>query len=113
MKGLIRQQISRLPFKRRAPIQLAASGRKASRVEQNGTIYNQGQKSHSSTQPDVTSLGSLYCFGTREALNQLLFDDFLNAASQSALIHIFSTEPPPSQRPNLWRAPVPEEQTSC
>ncbi len=81
MKGLIRQQISRLPFKCQASIQPAASGRKAARVEQNGTIYNQSQKSHSSAQPGVTSSGSLYCCGTRETLNQLLFDDFLSAAS--------------------------------
>ena len=58
MKGLIRQQISRLPFKCQASIQLATSGRKAARVEQNGTIYNQSQKSHSSAQAGVTSSGS-------------------------------------------------------
>lgn len=87
MKGLIRQQISRLPFKCHASIQLAASVRKATRVEQNGTIYNQSQKSHSSAQPGVTSSGSLYCCGTRETLNQLLFDDFLSAASASVCFH--------------------------
>lgn len=87
MKGLIRQQISRLPFKCQASIQLAASGRKAARVEQNGTIYNQSQKSHSSAQPGVISSGSLYCRETRETLNQLLFDDFLNAASVIVCFH--------------------------
>lgn len=87
MKGLIRQQISRLPFKCQASIQLAASGRKAARVEQNGTIYNQSQKSHSSAQPGVTSSGSLYCCGTRGTLNQLLFDDFLSAVSASVCFH--------------------------
>lgn len=81
MKGLIRQQISRLPFKCQASIHHTASGRKAACVEQNGTIYNQSQKSHSSAQPGVTSSGSLYCCGTRETLNQLLFDDFLGTAS--------------------------------
>lgn len=86
MKGLIRQQISRLPFKCQASIQLTASGRKAARVEQNGTIYNQSQKSHSSAQPDVASSGSLYCCGTRETLNQPLFDDFLSAASASVCL---------------------------
>lgn len=55
--------------------------------QQNGTIYNQSQKSHSSAQPGVTSSVSLYCCGTRETLNQLLFDDFLNAASASVCFH--------------------------
>lgn len=87
MKGLIRQQISQLPFKCQASIQLAASGRKAAHVEQNGTIYSQSQKSHSSAQPDDTSSGSLYCRRTRETLNQLLFDDFLSAASASVCFH--------------------------
>lgn len=87
MKGLIRQQISRLPFKCQASIQLTASGRKAARVKQNGTIYNQSQKSHSSAQPGVVSSGSLYCRGTSETLNQLLFDDFLSAASAIVCFH--------------------------
>lgn len=87
MKGLIRQHISRLPFKCQASIQLAASGRKEGRVEQNGTIYNQSQKSHSFAQPGVTSSGYLYCCGTRETLNQLLFDDFLSEASISVCFH--------------------------
>lgn len=56
--------------------------------QQNGTIYNQSQKSHSSAQPGVTSSVSLYCCGTRETLNQLLFDDFLNAASASVCFHM-------------------------
>lgn len=88
MKGLIRQQISRLPFKCQASIQMAASGRKEGRVEQNGTIYNQSQKSHSFAQPGVTSSsGYLYCCGTRETLYQLLFDDFLSKASTSVCFH--------------------------
>ena len=87
MKGLIRQQISRLPFKCQASIQCAASGRKAARVEQNGTIYNQSQKSHSSAQPGVTSSGSLYCCGTRETLSQPLFDDFLSVAFARVCFH--------------------------
>lgn len=86
MKGLIRQQISRLPFKCQASIQLAASGRKAARVEQNGTIYNQSQKSHSSAQPGVASSGSLYCSRTRETLNRLLFDDFLSGSLCERLV---------------------------
>lgn len=53
----------------------------AARVEQNGAIYNQSQKSHSSSSPGVTSSGSLYCRRTRQTLNQLLFDDFLSAAT--------------------------------
>lgn len=87
MKGLIRQQISRLPFKCQASIQRAASGRKAARVEQNGTIYNQSQKSHSSAQPGVASSGSLYCCGTRETLSQPLFDDFLSVAFARVCFH--------------------------
>lgn len=115
MKGLIRQQISRLPFKCQASIQLAASGRKAGRVEQNGTIYNQSQKSHSFAQPGVTSSGSLYCCGTRETLNQLLFDDFLSGASASVCFHKQASPrrhlrpPPPTSPPFLpsgSRAPI-------
>lgn len=87
MKGLIRQQISRLPFKCQASIQRAASGIKAARVEQNGTIYNQSQKSHSSAQPGVASSGSLYCCGTRETLSQPLFDDFLSVAFARVCFH--------------------------
>lgn len=112
MKGLIRQQISRLPFKCQASIQLAARGRKAARVEQNGTIYNQSQKSHSSAQPGVTSSGSLYCCGTRETLNRLLFDDFLSAASASVCLrrqaspqhHLRPSSPP--FFPSRSRAPI-------
>lgn len=93
MKGLIRQQISRLPFKCQASIQLAARGRKAGRVEQNGTIYNQSQKSHSSALLGVTSSGCLQRFGTRETLNQLLFDDFLSTTSMSVLMQAPSAGP--------------------
>lgn len=120
MKGLIRQQISRLPFKCQAPIQLAARGRKAARVEQNETIYNPSQKSHSSALPGVTSSGSLYCCRTRETLNQLLFDDFLSAVAASGCFHrqasphaisapCLPTSPPflpsPSRAPNPALSP--------
>lgn len=107
MKGLIRQQISRLPFKCQASIQLAASGRKAARVEQNGTIYNQSQKSHSSAQPGATSSGSLYSCRTRETLNQLLFDDFLSAASAGVCFHSQASPQRhlPSFLPTRSRAP--------
>lgn len=70
MKGLIRQQISRLPFKYQASIQRDARGRKAARVAENGAIYNQSHKSHSSAQPGAAS--SLYWCRTREPLNQPL-----------------------------------------
>lgn len=109
MKGLIRQQISRLPFKCQAPIQLAASGRKAARVEQNSTIYNQSQKLHSASQPGVTSSGSLHCCGTRETLNQPLFDDFLNAAAAIVCFHsqgLFTALPPPPFLPSRSRSPT-------
>lgn len=109
MKGLIRQQISRLPFKCQAPIQLAASGRKAARVEQNSTIYNQSQKLHSASQPGVTSSGSLHCCGTRETLTQPLFDDFLNAAAAIVCFHsqgLFTALPPPPFLPSRSRSPT-------
>lgn len=109
MKGLIRQQISRLPFKCQASIQLDASGRKAARVEQNGTMYNQSHKSHSSAQPGVTSSGSLYCCGTRGTLNQLLFDDFLGGASPPCHLHPLPF--PPSRSRAVLPARPPPEQT--
>lgn len=41
-----------------------------------GAIYNQSQ-SHAA-QPAVAASGPRYCCGTRGALNQLLFEDFLS-----------------------------------
>lgn len=114
MKGLIRQQISRLPFKCQASIQRAASGIKAARVEQNGTIYNQSQKSHSSAQPGVASSGSLYCCGTRETLSQPLFDDFLSVAFARVCFHRQVSpqrhlpSPPPPPPPCLFLPLDPE-----
>lgn len=78
MKGLIRPQISRLPFKRQASIQRDARGIKAARVAENGSIYNQNHKSHSSAQPAAASSPCLHRGGTRDALNQLLFEGFLS-----------------------------------
>lgn len=46
-------------------------------MAENGSIYNQNHKSHSSAQPAAVSSPSLYRGGTRDALNRLLFEGFL------------------------------------
>lgn len=98
MKGLIRQQISRLLFKCQAPHSARCQWKK-------GTPC-QTKRDYLEPEPKEAFMGSawchiirvLYCCRTRETLNQLLFDDFLSAAFTVCCSR--STAPPQSQAPS-------------